>query len=328
MSSSARNSGPPMDLARPGLAEALGLRPVAERWRQTLVALRGEEDVPPSRFDRSSLSQLRPRLALPLWRGREAVPRRAIVTNLFNHRQTPIEDGWSVRRTQVLDYRGRDLTYDSHNGTDFSIPVGTPVLATAAGQVVRVVNEFNRGGLKVFIDHGEGLMTNCAHLARAFVQEGQRVERGELIALSGYSGLDGLVTFPWGTPHVHFNTWLDGEPVDPFPHDGRESLWRAGSLPEPAPRARAADATAVPSRYSEERVAELLAGCRTESRRRALEALELPARAAHAIIESNYYPTRFTCHPNPYAESHDRSPRLDLPFPVDRFDGVMFADDL
>ena len=317
-----------IDLERPGLAEALGLRPVAERWRQTLVALRGEEDVPPSRFDLSSLSQLRPRLALPFWWGREVVPRRAIVTNLFNHRQTPIEDGWSVRRTQVLDYRGRDLTYDSHNGTDFSIPVGTPVLAATAGEVVRVVSEFNRGGLKIFIDHGDGLMTNCAHLARAFVREGQRVGRGEPIALSGYSGLDGFVTFPWGTPHVHFNTWLDGEPIDPFPYDGRESMWRAGKLPEPTPSEALGEDAAAPSRYSEERVAELLAGCRTESRRRALEALELPVRAAYSIIESNYYPTRFARRPNAYAEAHERCGRLDLPFSADRFDGVVFADDL
>jgi hypothetical protein len=81
------------DLTKPHLAEALGLRPIRERYRQALVALRGEEDVPPSRFDLSSLAQLSPRIALPLWRGLEVVPRRAIVTNLFNHRPTPIEDG-------------------------------------------------------------------------------------------------------------------------------------------------------------------------------------------------------------------------------------------
>jgi murein DD-endopeptidase len=317
------------DLSRPGLAEALGLRPVAERYRQTLVALRGEEDVPPSRFDLSSLSQLRPRIALPLWRGREVVPRRAIVTNLFNHRQTPIEDGWSVRRTQVLDYRGRDLTYDSHNGTDFSIPVGTPVVAAAAGEVVRVVSEFNRGGLKIFIDHGDGLMTNCAHLARALVREGQRVSRGEPIAVSGYSGLDGFVTFPWGTPHVHFNTWLDGEPIDPFPFDGHVSMWRAGKQPEPAPRESVGEDAGVVSHYSEECVAELLAGCRTANRRQALQASEpLSVRAAHTIIESNYYPTRFARRVNPYAEAHERGPRLDLPFSLDRLDGVVFADEL
>jgi len=308
--------------------EALGLHPWRERFAQALVALRGQEDVPPSRFDRTSLSQLRPRLALPLWRGRFVVPRRAVVTNLFNHRQTPIEEGWSVRKTQVLDFRGRGLTYDSHNGTDFAIPVGTRVVAAAPGQVVRIVSEFNRGGLKVFIDHGDGLMTTSAHLARALVREGQEVARGEPIALSGYSGLDALVTFPFGAPHVHFNTWLDGEPVDPFPHEGRASLWRAGELPEPA-EAPGDDGPFAPSVYSEAGLAAAIAACKTVASRAELSAVEPVAlRAARTLVEMNYYPTRFPERPRVYAESHARAPRLDLPFPAADFDGVVFADDL
>ncbi len=308
--------------------EAMGLHPFRERLAQTLIALRGQEDVPPTKFGLSSLRQLRPRMAVPLWRGRFVVPRRAIVTNLFNHRQTPIELGWSVEKTQIEDFRGRELTYDSHNGTDFSIPVGTTVLAAAPGEVVRVVSEFNRGGLKIFLDHGEGLMTNCAHLARPLVRVGQRVARGEPIAISGYSGLDSLVTFPFGVPHVHFNTWLNGEPVDPFPHGGEASLWRAGALPEPA-RGNEPDETFEPSVYSEAAVRELVEGCRTASVREELARIEpLGVRAGRAIIESNYYPTRFPKRPNPYAEHHPRRGRLDLPFPAEAFDGVVFADDL
>jgi len=308
--------------------EALGLHPWRERYRQALIAVRGQEDVPPSRFDLSSLRQLRPRIALRLWRGRFFVPRRAIVTNLFNHRQTPIELGWSVRKTQVLDFRGRDLTYDSHNGTDFSIPVGTTVLAAAAGEVVRVVSEFNRGGLKIFIDHGGGLMTTSAHLARPLVKVGQFVARGEAIALSGYSGLDSLVTFPFGTPHVHFNTWLDGEPVDPFPHAAKASLWRAGETPAPIGEGDS-DADFVPSVYSEAGVGEAIAACKTASTRDELAGIEsLSARAARTVIEMNYYPTRFPRRTGLYADVHPREPRLDLPFPAESFDGIVFADDL
>ena len=308
-------------------AEGLGLHPWGERWAQAKIALRGQEDVPPSRFDRSSLSQLRPRVAWPLWRGRFTVPRRAIVTNLFNHRQTPIEEGWSVRRTQVLDFRGRDLTYDSHNGTDFAIPVGTPVLAAAPGEVGFIVSEFNRGGLKIFLDHGDGLMTTSAHLARALVREGDVVERGQPIALSGYSGLDALVTFPLGAPHVHFNTWLDGEPVDPFPHDGQVSLWRAGDLPEPA--RTSGDETFAPSAYSKDGVAAAIAACKTASSRAELTSVEpLAPRAARTLVEMNYYPTRFPERPLVYEQRHARTPRLDLPFPADAFDGVVFVDDL
>lgn len=126
-------------------AEVLGWSPLPERLRQTRIALRGAEDVP-SQMGLSSLRQLRPRLAWPLWRGRQAVERAVIISNLFNHRQTPIEAGWSVKITQVEDFRGRRVTYDSHNGTDFAVPVGTRFLAPAPGRVVRVVSEFNRAG--------------------------------------------------------------------------------------------------------------------------------------------------------------------------------------
>lgn len=312
---------------RISLTEAIGLRPFGVRYRQALVALRGEEDVPATTFGLSSLRLLRPRIAVPLWRGRTFVPRRVLLTNLYNHRQTPIEAGWSVKQTQVQDFRGRGLTYDSHNGTDLSIPVGTTVLTAAPGQVVRVLSEFNRGGLKVFVDHGAGLMTCYAHLARALVAEGDVLGRGQPIALSGYSGLDALVSFPFGVPHVHFNTWLDGEPVDPFGRSGEPSLWRAGELPLPPDESEVESFEA--SRYDEAAVAATIEGCKTRASRERLEALEpLARRAAHSVIERNYYPTRFEARPNPYTETHPRTPRLDLPFGAEDFDGVAFVDEL
>ncbi len=307
------------------LAEAMGLLPVGLRWRQGLIALRGQPDVPPSRFGVSSLALLRPRIALRLWRGRSWIHRQVLLTNLFNHRQTPTELGWSVRRTQMEDFRGRDMTYDSHNGTDLSIPVGTTVLTAAAGQVVHVVSEFHRGGLKVFIDHGAGLMTCYAHLARALVQPGQRVDRGEPIAISGYSGLDGFITFPFGVPHVHFNTWLNGEPVDPFARPGEQSLWRGGA-PTP-PDGQGTDGFA-PSRYDLQAAQAALEACKTDTLQDVLRAIDAPAeRAARTVIEMNYYPTRFPVRPNLYGEQHPRAPRLDLPFRAAEFDGAVFVDE-
>ena len=170
-------------MPRPPLTEALGVLPIRNRLREALVAQRGAEDVPPSRFGLSSLRLLSPRLALPLWLGRQVVPRRVVLTNLFNHTQTPIEAGWSVRKTQVRDFRGRDLTYDSHNGTDLAIPRGSVVTAPAPAVVARIHVEFNRGGLKVMLDHGDGLCTCSAHLARVLVAEGDRLERGQPFAL-------------------------------------------------------------------------------------------------------------------------------------------------
>jgi murein DD-endopeptidase len=311
-----------------GLREVVGLTPpYAERWRQVRMALLGADDVPGSRFDLSSLSQFRPRIGPKLWAGTFPVPRTALVTNLFNHTQTPIERGWSVRKRQVRDFRGRDLTYDSHNGTDFSVPVGTTVVAAAPGRVVRWVSEFNRGGLKLFIDHGDGLMTCTAHLARALVPVGTVVGRGQPVALSGYAGIDGVITFPWGTPHIHFNVWHDARPVDPFPHDGLPSMWRAGPVPTTAPF-EACDAV-EPSAYDAAAVDAAIASCKTAERRAALQAIEpLWERGAALIAERNYYPTRFTDLGSPYVSVGPRAPVLDLPFAAEQVDGMAFVDDL
>lgn len=307
--------------------EVLGLHPLPVRARQALVAIRGQQDVPPSQAGLSSLRQLHPRISPRLWAGRTYVPRRVLISNLFNHTQTPIEAGWSVRKTQVRDFRGGTLTYDSHNGTDFAIPVGTPVLAAAPGQVVLVHSEFNRGGLKIYIDHGDGLMTCSAHLARALVRVGDVVQRGQPVALSGYSGLDAALTFPWGIPHVHYNVWLNGEPVDPFPHAGSASLWRDGDLP--LPPTDGDDEPFVPSAYDPARVDAAIAACITASARAELQRTEpLWQRAAATIAHMNYYPTRFRERVRPYAQEHPRRGTLSLPFSAESFDGVTFVDEL
>ena len=59
------------------------------------------------------------------------------------------------------------------------------------------------------------------------------MRRAQPVAISGYSGLDGFTTFPFGAPHVHFNVWLDGEYVDPFAITGETALWCNGNWPTP-----------------------------------------------------------------------------------------------
>jgi murein DD-endopeptidase MepM/ murein hydrolase activator NlpD len=326
------SAGPerPLRFERPSIVESMGLSPLRERGRQALIALRGDDDVPPSRYDRSSLKLLDPRLSIPLWRGRYAVDRQVVLTNLFNHRQTPIERGWSVQRTQVEDFRGGKSTYDSHNGTDFCVPRGTPMLAPASGRVVRVVSEFHRGGLKLAIDHGGGLITSSAHLARVLVREGEVVARGQYVAVTGYSGLDSLVTFPWGIPHIHFNVWLDGQPVDPFARRSRpdEVSLFVNAKPTPIAPHTAAEA-AQDSTYDPARVDQILARCITPSVRERLEAIEpLGLRAARTIFEMNYFPTRFPDRASPLDREHARTQRLHLPFSAEHFDGAVFADEL
>lgn len=306
--------------------EVLGLSPLKERLKQAKVALFGEEDVPSSKFGLSSLSQFHPRISPKLWQGKAYLPKKVIISNLVNHSPTPIEEGWSVKKTQVKDFRGRRLTYDSHNGTDFAIPVGSTVCTAAAGEVVAILSEFNRGGLKIFIDHGEGLMTCYAHLARSLVKIGDVLTRGAAIALSGYSGLDAVVSFPFGIPHVHFNVWLNGEPIDPFPFDNQPSMWVGDAMPDFANRG---EAVFFPSIYQETEVLAMINACKTATVRAHLGAINnLKEQAVHTIIHMNYYPTRFELRYNVYDQNYDRRPCLDLPFSATEFDGVVFLDDL
>jgi murein DD-endopeptidase len=312
---------------RIGVLETFGLSPLPVRAREAWLALRGDASVPPTRFDVSSLQILKPRLSVLTWLGRRRADRRIPISNLVNRTPTPLEAGWSVRKSQVYDYRGGTLTYDSHNGTDFVVPVGTTVVAPAPGVVLRVSSEFNRGGLKVFLDHGRGLATTCNHLARALVRPGDFVERGAPIAWSGYSGIDALVAFPWSAPHVHFNVWLDGEYVDPFAAPGEVSLWRDGNdarpwdgQPEPEPF--------EPTSWDQSAIGRTIAACRDASVRAELTGeRQLDRRAMNTLFYRNYYPTRFAASEPLYPCSHPRMPWLTLPFRNEDFEGLVFSDD-
>ena len=307
--------------------EVLGL--TSEAPKQAWLAIKGDPHVPGSRFGPSSLKVFTPRLAVSTWAGRRFLGRRVPVVNLVNHTPTPIERGWSVRVTQVRDFRGRALTYDSHNGTDFAVPPGTRVVASAPGRVVAMRNEFNRGGLKVYVDHGGGLLSSYHHLARSLVDLGQDVSRGEVIALSGYSGLDALASFPWVAPHVHYNVMLGGTLIDPFARSGEVSLWRTGNEPRPSSGeiTEATEATA----FDGPRVEALLATLKDDGRRATLDRIRDPALRGWALaIEAATYPTRFPregAGAQLFAAAPQRRELLDLPFEGADFDGIAFADD-
>jgi murein DD-endopeptidase len=324
-------------MARIGLVEAMGLEPWSKTLREARLAVLGDGITPKTRFGLSSLRQYRPGYAVPLWLGKAPEGRRVPLTNLFNYRQPPPELGWSVRVTDVLDFRGGKNTYDSHNGTDFAVPPGTVVLAAAPGTVLRRSSEFHRGGRKLFLDHGRGLVTTYNHLARYLVEPGQRVRRGEPIAISGYSGIDAFVGFPWTPPHVHFNVWLGGVYVDPFSpvSSGEPSLWRRHNDPIPAYGADLDDDDLEPTSWRESVVTEVAEACQhAEARAEILAQPTLEQRAGAALFQLNYFPTRFDRSRlgggrggSPlYEGSFEREPRLDLPFSSTDYDGVLFPD--
>jgi murein DD-endopeptidase MepM/ murein hydrolase activator NlpD len=95
-----------------------------------------------------------------------------------------------------------------HEGIDVSAPSGTPIEAPAAGRVIGAGWVAGYGNT-VTLDHGYGLQTRYAHASRLLVKPGERVERGQRIALVGSTGLS-------TGPHLHYEVHVDGRPVDPL----------------------------------------------------------------------------------------------------------------
>lgn len=100
------------------------------------------------------------------------------------------------------------MSPDLHRGVDLDVPVGTPVVSMTSGRV-RFAGTMRGFGRVVFIDHAAGYMTVYAHLSEIQVAAGQPVSHAERIGLSGATG---SVT----APHLHFEIWRHGRPVDPI----------------------------------------------------------------------------------------------------------------
>jgi len=103
-----------------------------------------------------------------------------------------------------------------HKGIDVTAPVGTPIVAPAAGRV-RFAGSDKGFGLSVEIDHGNGIVTRFAHCSRLGVRVGQLVTRGQLIAAVGSTGLS-------TAPHLHYEVLVNGQPVDPLKYVLPESI--------------------------------------------------------------------------------------------------------
>ena len=95
-----------------------------------------------------------------------------------------------------------------HFGTDIAVPSKSPVKSVANGTVIFAEWTLQTGYV-VIIEHSFGLTSIYKHNESGLVSQGEKVESGQVIALSGNTGE--LST----GPHLHFELWRDGNPVDP-----------------------------------------------------------------------------------------------------------------
>jgi murein DD-endopeptidase MepM/ murein hydrolase activator NlpD len=116
-----------------------------------------------------------------------------------------------VERTESSGYGWREdpinKRHKFHHGTDYRGKRGTPILAAGTGTVTFAGRRGGYGRV-VFIDHGSGVITRYAHLAKIEVKVGDRLTAG---ARLGQLGSSGRAT----GAHLHFEVRLDGRSVDP-----------------------------------------------------------------------------------------------------------------
>jgi murein DD-endopeptidase MepM/ murein hydrolase activator NlpD len=182
-----------------GLGTSLGIDPNASELSEmiqpdilgdaSLPALQDQKDVNPPYKLQNAISFLEDRgdkvFNPDAWPNR--LPVEGFLTTHFQ------KGGWLLGR--------------SHYGIDLAARKGTQIRSAGAGVVLMADWTPDFGNI-VIISHGNGLYSYYAHAQRLMVRQGWTVRKGQIIALLGNSGIS-------SAPHLHFEIWKDGEPIDP-----------------------------------------------------------------------------------------------------------------
>ena len=142
---------------------------------------------------------------------REAALQRKVYGS-FSELQTlpfPMKKPIEGRRSSEFGVRRffNDQPRSPHSGLDLAAPTGTPIAAPAPG-VIALTGDFFFSGNLVMIDHGAGIISMLGHMSEVLVEEGQRVDQGDIV---GKVGATGRVT----GAHVHWTLSIGGVRVDP-----------------------------------------------------------------------------------------------------------------
>ena len=118
-------------------------------------------------------------------------PVKGIITSGFGYRKSP--------------FTGRR---EYHRGIDILNELGTPIISPADG-VVKEISVNPLWGLNMLISHGHNVETQYGHLQKTLIKVGQKVKRGQAICELGKTGRT-------TGPHLHYQIWVKGTPVDPM----------------------------------------------------------------------------------------------------------------
>lgn len=166
-----------------------------------------EEDVDVTEF-KKTLAKLSQQLA-------DRTEQLEVLESLILNRKLQKEvfpSGWPIKKGWVSSYFGMRTDPFSgrrarHEGIDFAGRDGSPIISVAAGVVSFSGKRYGYGTV-VEINHGNGYVTRYAHNKKNLVNVGDRVKKGQTLALMGSSGRS-------TGPHTHFEVLKDGQVVNP-----------------------------------------------------------------------------------------------------------------
>jgi murein DD-endopeptidase MepM/ murein hydrolase activator NlpD len=178
----------------------------------------GIQDPPPSEAapagDKSLADKVKKDIA---WLARNSTVEERILEELIeaakdkSARWAATPSIWPVRGWVTSGFGARISPFTGqlamHDGLDIGAAPNTPIQASASGYVTSAGFDAKMGNV-VLIDHGYGIQTEYGHLAKILVRQGQKIKRGDVVALVGSTGLS-------TGPHLHYMVKVQGQAVNP-----------------------------------------------------------------------------------------------------------------
>lgn len=130
----------------------------------------------------------------------------AVAYQKANHAEFYAKDSFRTPLPEIL------ITSDfaiHHSGVDLQASSGTKVLAINSGRVIMTAKKFSLEGNMVILDHGSRIFSYYMHLSRIQVRDGQVINKGQAVGLSGATG-------DARGPHLHLSVKVNGENIDPL----------------------------------------------------------------------------------------------------------------